>query len=194
MALQPVLDRTGTPRWLVVAAVIALATGCGGGDDEGAAEPEADEPAPAAAETPAETEPAPEEPATEEPAPEEPAPEEPATEEPAPEEPGDTDEVVNADPVLVNLDDFKITTATTVYRAGTINFEVTNSDDIPTSSGSPGATATRTYPSCPTAPLTKTLSVRTSWAGRRGSSAHSGRHARSASISRPATMCSSATW
>ena len=39
--------------------------------------------------------------------------------------------VVNADPVLVDLDHFMIITDTTIYRAGTINFKVTNTSDTP---------------------------------------------------------------
>ena len=38
---------------------------------------------------------------------------------------------MNADPVAVNLDDFRITTDTTLFKAGTVNFEITNPDDIP---------------------------------------------------------------
>lgn len=40
-------------------------------------------------------------------------------------------DVVNADPVLVDLARFMIITDTTVYKAGTINFEVTNTSDMP---------------------------------------------------------------
>lgn len=40
-------------------------------------------------------------------------------------------EVVNADPVLVDLSHFEILVDTVVYKAGTINFKATNSDDTP---------------------------------------------------------------
>lgn len=38
-------------------------------------------------------------------------------------------DVVNADPELVDLSDFQILVDSTVYKAGTINFKATNSDD-----------------------------------------------------------------
>lgn len=37
----------------------------------------------------------------------------------------------NADPVLIEFDEFNFVTATTRYKAGTINFLVTNSSDTP---------------------------------------------------------------
>jgi len=40
-------------------------------------------------------------------------------------------EVVNADPVLVDLSHFEILVDSVVYKAGTINFKATNSDDAP---------------------------------------------------------------
>jgi len=46
-------------------------------------------------------------------------------------DPGEVLKIVNADPVLVDMAGFKITTATTVYKTGIINFEVTNPDDVP---------------------------------------------------------------
>lgn len=98
-------------------AALLLVAACGGGDESGSAAPTTTAaptlaptveptatPAPAAA-----TEPTP------------------LADDDAATDPG----LVNADPVLVDLDDFKITTATITYRAGTINFEVTNGDDIP---------------------------------------------------------------
>ncbi len=40
-------------------------------------------------------------------------------------------EVVNADPVLVDLADFKITIDTTTFKAGLINFHISNLGDTP---------------------------------------------------------------
>jgi len=40
-------------------------------------------------------------------------------------------DVVNDDPVLVDLSHFEILVASTVYKAGTVNFLATNSDDTP---------------------------------------------------------------
>ena len=107
-------------RWWIVVALATVATACGGGDDQGA------EPSTTEATTPAETA-APSTTAS------------PSTETSAPSTTGGADagdagevgEVVNADPVVVNLDDFAISIDTTVFRAGTVNFEVTNTDDVP---------------------------------------------------------------
>jgi hypothetical protein len=100
-------------RWCAVAVVVALlVSGCGGGDDSDEAEPAADEQLPSSTETTAE-------------------PAGGAADEDVSSGSGGDASVVNADPVLVNLDDSVITTATTIYRAGTVRFEVTNIDDIP---------------------------------------------------------------
>jgi len=40
-------------------------------------------------------------------------------------------EVVNDDPVLIDLSHFEIIVRTTVFKAGTINFKASNSDDTP---------------------------------------------------------------
>jgi hypothetical protein len=40
-------------------------------------------------------------------------------------------EVVNADPVLVDLSHFEIKVESTVFKAGVINFKATNSDNVP---------------------------------------------------------------
>ncbi len=110
----------------LVSTVAVLAAGCGG-DDEAAPTPE---PTPSATATPA-PDPSP----TDVPEPTSEPTTEPTSEptaEPTSEptaEPGDGG-VVNADPVVVDLADFMITTATTVYAAGTINFEVVNDSDI----------------------------------------------------------------
>lgn len=40
-------------------------------------------------------------------------------------------EVVNDDPVVIDLSHFEIIVDTTVYKAGTINFHAINSDDVP---------------------------------------------------------------
>ena len=45
--------------------------------------------------------------------------------------PGEVLKIVNADPVLVDIAGFKIATATTVYKTGIVNFEVTNLGDVP---------------------------------------------------------------
>lgn len=96
-----------------------LAAACGGGDDAEGASPIPDDTPTAAPST------TPDPPATPTPPPVDEVDEEPDA---AP-DPADTD-VVNADPVLVDLADFMITTATTTYKAGTVNFEVTNDSDI----------------------------------------------------------------
>ena len=118
--------RSRRSRWSAVAVALALVSAaCGGGDDQ--------EPASETSEPPQTTEP----PATEPPQTTEPPATEPpqTTEPPATEAPTttgeDPDEIVNADPVLVDLADFQITVDTTVFRAGTVNFEVTNTDDVP---------------------------------------------------------------
>lgn len=144
--------------WKVVMVTVVLVAACSGGGDEAATptpaptavvEPaaeatEASAPTPAAQATEASA-PAPAVEPTEASAPTAAATEPPeATVEPTtgdtpatpPVEPDEPDEpdgegLVNADPVLVDLAGFLITTATTEYKAGAINFEVTNSSDTP---------------------------------------------------------------
>ena len=118
-ASEPVAPRrAGHPRlWVIVLAALVGAAACGGDDDAQVASPvpEAATPVPTVV--------------VEDPTPA-PTPTVEAGTDPSPDD-STADAVVNADPVLVDLDDFKITTATTTYKAGILNFEVTNGDDIP---------------------------------------------------------------
>lgn len=107
--------------WNRMMVVAVLVVGCGGGGEAATPASEATavvEPTAPATEPP---EPSPEAPTAAPPT---------STPVPAPAEPTDEDPV-NADPVLVDLAGFQITTATTVYAAGEINFEVVNSSDTP---------------------------------------------------------------